>query len=287
MRIVDMLMAFPGILLNIAIVATVARPGVGVMIVALCAERLGRLRARRPRPGARAARARLRHRGASRSAPRTARIMLRHLVPNLLAPALVQMTFGVRRRDPRSRRRCRSSASARRSTTPGARCSIRARRSCGRPHSRLRAGARPRDHVGRARREPARRRPARSVRSPRQDEERGAWVPRWRGSGCARLDEVPAGSLRAFPVGAGHPGPGHRGSTAGVRGLAGVCPHEDVGSPAASSAARPGTCPGHGYGFDILTGRCEHDAELRLRRFPVQVVDGEIHIRVDLYGVSG
>ena len=36
MRIVDILMAFPGILLNIAIVAIVAQPGVGVMIFALC-----------------------------------------------------------------------------------------------------------------------------------------------------------------------------------------------------------------------------------------------------------
>ena len=36
MRIVDILMAFPGILLNIAVVATVAKPGVGVVIFALC-----------------------------------------------------------------------------------------------------------------------------------------------------------------------------------------------------------------------------------------------------------
>ena len=35
MRVVDVLLAFPGILLNIAVVATVARPGVGVLIFAL------------------------------------------------------------------------------------------------------------------------------------------------------------------------------------------------------------------------------------------------------------
>ena len=35
MRTVDVLLAFPGILLNIAIVALIARPGVGVMIFAL------------------------------------------------------------------------------------------------------------------------------------------------------------------------------------------------------------------------------------------------------------
>ena len=37
MRIVDILMAFPGILLNIAIVATVAQPGPRRVIAALCA----------------------------------------------------------------------------------------------------------------------------------------------------------------------------------------------------------------------------------------------------------
>jgi peptide/nickel transport system permease protein len=37
MRVVDILMSFPGILLNIAIVALMERPGIGVMIGALCA----------------------------------------------------------------------------------------------------------------------------------------------------------------------------------------------------------------------------------------------------------
>ena len=46
-------------------------------------------------------------------------------------------------------------------------------------------------------------------------------------------------------------------------------------------------CPGHGYAFDMTTGRCAHDASLQLRRFPVRVVGEEIHMRVDLYGVSG
>lgn len=93
MRTVDVLMAFPGILLNIAIVATVARPGIGVMIVALCTngwvsyarvargETLG-LRERDYVSAAIAI-------GASNR-----RVMLRHLIPNLMGPALVQMSFG-------------------------------------------------------------------------------------------------------------------------------------------------------------------------------------------------
>jgi len=93
MRIVDILMAFPGILLNIAVVATVARPGIGVMIAALCINGwVGYARV------ARGETLGLRERdyvlaavaiGASHR-----RVMLRHLIPNLLGPAFVQMAFG-------------------------------------------------------------------------------------------------------------------------------------------------------------------------------------------------
>jgi peptide/nickel transport system permease protein len=93
MRIVDVLMAFPGILLNIAIVATVADPGLGVMIVALCANgwvgyarvARGEVLALRERDFVSAAVAL----GASNQ-----RIMARYLVPNLLGPTFVQMAFG-------------------------------------------------------------------------------------------------------------------------------------------------------------------------------------------------
>lgn len=92
MRIVDVLMAFPGILLNIAVVATVARPGLGVMIAALCVNgwvsyarvARGEVLALREREYVSAAIAL----GASHR-----RIMFRHLVPNILGPAFVQMAF--------------------------------------------------------------------------------------------------------------------------------------------------------------------------------------------------
>jgi peptide/nickel transport system permease protein len=94
MRVVDVLMAFPGILLNIAIVATVAHPGVPLTIAALCANgwvgyarvARGQVLALRDRDYVTAAVAL----GASNR-----RIMLRHLIPNLMAPALVQMSFGL------------------------------------------------------------------------------------------------------------------------------------------------------------------------------------------------
>jgi peptide/nickel transport system permease protein len=93
MRVVDILQAFPGILLNIAVVATVAEPGLGVLIAALCINgwvgyarvARGQALSLRERDYVQAARAI----GASRP-----RIMVRHLIPNLMAPVIVQMTFG-------------------------------------------------------------------------------------------------------------------------------------------------------------------------------------------------
>ncbi len=93
MRFVDILMAFPGILLNIAIVATVADPGKGIMIVALCANgwvgyarvARGQVLALRERDYVTAAVAL----GASNT-----RVMFHHLIPNLMGPALIQMSFG-------------------------------------------------------------------------------------------------------------------------------------------------------------------------------------------------
>ena len=94
MRFVDMLLAFPGILLNIAIVATVANPGVGVVILALSANgwvgyarvARGQVLALREREFVTAAVAL----GASNT-----RVIGKHLLPNLMGPALIQMSFGL------------------------------------------------------------------------------------------------------------------------------------------------------------------------------------------------
>ena len=94
MRFVDILLSFPGILMNIAIVATVANPGVGVVILALAANgwvgyarvARGQVLALRERDYVTAAIAL----GASNK-----RVMWKHLIPNLMGPALVQMSFGL------------------------------------------------------------------------------------------------------------------------------------------------------------------------------------------------
>lgn len=104
---------------------------------------------------------------------------------------------------------------------------------------------------------------------------------------CA-VAEVPAGGMRAFrveglaiPVLVADLGGGRYAASSGI------CPHEDVALEGGDLVAGRVVCPGHGYEFDLTTGRCAHDAALTLRRFPIKVVDDEIHMRVDLLGVSG
>jgi peptide/nickel transport system permease protein len=93
LAVTNVLLAFPGILLNIAVVATVARPGLGVLVFAMVLNGWvgyarvvrGQVLSLRERDYVAAAQA------AGSSARR---VVLRHLVPNLVGPALVQMTFG-------------------------------------------------------------------------------------------------------------------------------------------------------------------------------------------------
>ncbi len=91
-RVIDILLAFPGILLNIAIVATVPKAGLGVLVVALVANgwvgyarvARGQVLSLRERDYVSAARAI----GAGH-----VRVMTRHVLPNLMGPVIVQMTF--------------------------------------------------------------------------------------------------------------------------------------------------------------------------------------------------
>jgi peptide/nickel transport system permease protein len=93
MRLVDVLLAFPGLLLNLAIVALVARPGPGDLVFALTVNgwvgyarvARGQVLQVREREFVQAARAL----GAS-----SWRVMRHHVVPNILTPLVVQATFG-------------------------------------------------------------------------------------------------------------------------------------------------------------------------------------------------
>lgn len=58
----------------------------------------------------------------------------------------------------------------------------------------------------------------------------------------------------------------------------GVCPHEDVALWQGDLTGAEITCPGHGYIFDLHTGKCRHDAGLELRRYPITLVGDEIWV---------
>lgn len=92
MRVVDILLAFPGILLNIAIVALVARPGLGTMVVALCVN--GWVRYARLARGQVLAMRELEYVAAARAiGARPSVVMFRHILPNMLSPIVVMMSL--------------------------------------------------------------------------------------------------------------------------------------------------------------------------------------------------
>lgn len=93
MRVIDVLLAFPGILLNIAIAALVPRAGMGVLIFALAVNgwvgyaRVTRAQVLRVREMEYVLAARALGVGSWQ-------VMRRHILPNILSPILVQATFG-------------------------------------------------------------------------------------------------------------------------------------------------------------------------------------------------
>lgn len=94
MRVIDVLLAFPGILLNIAIVALVPKAGVGVLIFALAVNGwVGYARVARGQV------LRVREQEyvlAARSIGCSPwRVMARHILPNIWSPIIVQATFGL------------------------------------------------------------------------------------------------------------------------------------------------------------------------------------------------
>ncbi len=92
MRIVDILLAFPGILLNIAIVALVAKPGVGTMVIALCVN--GWVRYTRLARGQVLAMRELEYVVAAKAiGAKPSTIMFRHILPNMLSPIVVMMSL--------------------------------------------------------------------------------------------------------------------------------------------------------------------------------------------------
>jgi toluene monooxygenase system ferredoxin subunit len=95
---------------------------------------------------------------------------------------------------------------------------------------------------------------------------------------ACKLTEVVDGELRAFAV----PGVTWPVIVTRVDGelyaYPGVCPHEDVELASGELTGATITCPGHGYVFELRTGRCRHDPGLELRRYPITIVGDDIWI---------
>lgn len=93
-----------------------------------------------------------------------------------------------------------------------------------------------------------------------------------------RIDEVAADELRAFPVdGIGVPIMVTRVDGAIVA-ASSMCPHEDVSLVDGVLEGAVVECPGHAYCFDLTTGACLHDPDLRLRRYRVTLEGSEVFV---------
>lgn len=93
-RVADTVQAFPSIVLNVAILALVARPGLVHLVAALCVNGWV-LYARVARAQALALREREFVTAARALGQRPSLVVLRHVLPNLAGPLVVQATFGL------------------------------------------------------------------------------------------------------------------------------------------------------------------------------------------------
>jgi nitrite reductase (NADH) small subunit len=91
------------------------------------------------------------------------------------------------------------------------------------------------------------------------------------------LDEVPLGEGRTYSV-RGEQIAVFRLRDGTLRAIDAVCPHR--GGPLADGLAddRVVVCPLHGHTFDLCDGREAAGADLSVRSFPVEAVDGTIRI---------
>ena len=92
MRVVDLLLAFPGILLNLAVVALVAKPTTGYLIFALCLNGWVGF-ARVARGQALAVKTEAFVLAARAAGAKDRRVLVKHIIPQLLAPMTIQASF--------------------------------------------------------------------------------------------------------------------------------------------------------------------------------------------------
>lgn len=94
----------------------------------------------------------------------------------------------------------------------------------------------------------------------------------------ARIEDLPPGSSLEALVGAEtfvlcH----YQGQ---IHALDGLCPHRNGPLGAGNFADGRVICPYHGWEFDCVTGEYDQNPQVRLRKYPVTVSAGLIHIEV-------
>ncbi len=95
----------------------------------------------------------------------------------------------------------------------------------------------------------------------------------------ARLEEIPPGRSAEALVGietyvvCNHNGTMHA--------LDGLCPHRNGPLGAGNFADGMVICPYHGWEFDCTTGEYDRNPDVKLKKYPVEVRDGFVYIRIE------
>jgi len=94
-----------------------------------------------------------------------------------------------------------------------------------------------------------------------------------------RLDDFPDGSASARAVAARRLAVYRVGDD--VFALKDICPHQGDALHRLPPEAGAAVCIGHGWRFDLRTGRClRGDPEARIAVYPVRVVDGTVYVQL-------
>lgn len=59
-----------------------------------------------------------------------------------------------------------------------------------------------------------------------------------------------------------------------------MCPHEDVSLVGGRVDGTDIICSAHGYAFDLQSGECSHDDNLRWRRYTTEIIDDELYVNL-------
>ena len=91
-----------------------------------------------------------------------------------------------------------------------------------------------------------------------------------------RAEDVPPGTIRHFTVGETAVAVANVGGE--IHAIEGKCLH--LGGPLGRGRfdGRVVSCPFHGWQYDVTTGENEFDRAIRLERYDVEVVDGEVRV---------